>query len=213
MRTTHFLLFAVLVFAAGALVACNQDGQGDLGGAAVQEQEQGAVSPIEPTVDPGTGAGGLPGQVVQPPDSAVDTGKTGSKVGSGSDTGKDEPEHPPVIPGFEDAWAQILPQMMLLDEDVAKRIGAVLQPFRGEVLDYMAAQDLIANECPDCIPVYEASFQITKLLVQDPDLTPAIIRDARARGTAEAFAAEQPVAVPDLIDWIEDLKDFLEDLE
>ena len=96
---------------------------------------------------------------------------------------------------------------------MADKSGVLLQPPRGEVLDYLGARGIIEVECPECLPTYEAVYQATKLLVQDPSLTPVLIRDARERGTAEAFAADMPVGVPDLIDWIEGMKDYIDDIK
>jgi hypothetical protein len=206
-----FLVIAVLLMAAGTLVACETSEQENLSGSAVE--------PIQPPPggDPGGAVDPPPGGAVQPPGGgAVDPGgAVDDPGGTGGDPGKDigDPEKPPAIPGFEDAWAQLQPLLMQIDQQKANQIGQILQPFRGEVLDYLGARGIIENECPDCLPTYMAIYEGTKLLTQDPDLTPALIRDARARGTAEAFAADQPVAVPDLIDWIEDFTDLIEDLE
>lgn len=106
----------------------------------------------------------------------------------------------------------LLKQMGIgLNGGLDNRIATILSESKRKTVTYEQLVAMLNPVCKPCVTELGHVRDATQALLDDANLVP--IRDARLRGTAEAFVSNQPVSAVDLASWIKGLQKYLAKLK
>ena len=191
MRKIHLLLALVLLFGAVSVTACSS-ADDDVVGSAVD--------------DPSAGAGGVDPGKEEPAGGAADP------VKEPEEPAKEEPvkEEPVVDP----AIVEIIALGLDLDADLLAKIAEFVAEDPGAVVTIEDIKMLAEEkECLECGAAIDMMAEVTTKISDAVAMDVLPMKDARMRGTAAELAAGNPVAAVDAAAWIENLKEYISDLE